>query len=434
VISFLRPSPIPPCQGRRRARITRLAAGIAIPLLASVGGCNGQRLQPIMRPLEGTLYIAVGVRYTVDGELLKEIRSSSAILQSEFRNLQPKVRLQVEVFPEESLATELRLRNSFGLSPDLLLVNESTARDLAQERLIDTVSFPPALLDQLDRGSVLRVRRSDGTLTGLPMELQPQVACFDRRRVPRSPATLSELLAFSAKGMEVGLSLDATSLAWTLGPLGAIDAVSSLLSKEPVTPVTRQGLENWLGWLRQADQQQHVTFFPTETDLLKELTAGTLDWIPCRSINLTRIKARLGQNLGVTALPSGPYGGASPITMERVLAFGVNSSPDQRKLALAMARFAVSPLHQREIVQQTLYSLPVNREVAPPVRSSSVVASLVEGRQQSVKSSTIRLINGSTKDQREAWQALLTRFLFDDLSQQDTLEGLIELLGGGRSR
>lgn len=83
-------------------------------MLASVGGCNGQRLQPIMRPLEGTLYIAVGVSYTVDGELLKEIRSRSAILQSTFRNLQPKVRLQVEVFPEESLATELRLRNSSG--------------------------------------------------------------------------------------------------------------------------------------------------------------------------------------------------------------------------------------------------------------------------------------------------------------------------------
>jgi len=235
--------------------------------------------------------------------------------------------------------------------------------------------------------------------------------------------------------MEVGLSLDATSLAWTLGPLGAIDAVSSLLAREPVTPETREGLANWLGWLRQADQQQHVTFFPTETELIKELTAGTLDWIPCRSINLTRVKARLGQNLGVGPLPSGPYGGASPITRERVLAFGVNSSPVQRQLALALARFAVSPLHQRDIVLRSQYVLPVNREVAPPVRSSSVVASMVEGRQQSLRRSTIRLIeSSSSKEQREAWQALLTRFLFDDLSQQDTLKGLIELLSGVRSR
>jgi maltose-binding protein MalE len=412
-----------------------IAVGLALPLMAAIGGCQGRRLQPILRPLEGTLYIAVGVSDdAIDGELQKEIRSRTAMLQTTFRTLQPRVRLQVEVFPEESLPNELRLRNSTGLSPDLLLVNESTARDLAREKLIDTVTFSPALLDQLDAGSVVRVRRSDGTLTGLPMELQPQVACFDRRRLRQSPATLTDLLAASAKGVEVGLSLDATSLAWTLGPLGAVDAVSSLLAGEPVTPLTRQGLANWLGWLRQADQQQHVTFFPTETELIKELAAGTLDWIPCRSINLTRVKASLGENLGVAPLPSGPFGDASPITRERVLAFGVNSSPVQRQLALALARFAVSPLHQRDIVLRSQYVLPVNREVAPPVRSSSVVASMVEGRQQSLRRATIRLIEASSREQREAWQALLTRFLFDDLSEQDTLKGLIELLGGGRSR
>ncbi len=426
--------PTPPAQ-TRPAAIRVVAAGLALPLLVSLAGCNGQRLQPMLRPLEGTVYIAVGVSEdAIDGELQKEIRARTAMLQTTFRTLQPKVRLQVEVFPEENLPNELRLRNSTGLSPDLLLVNESTARDLVRERLIDTVSFPAALLDQLDAGSVVRVRRTDGTLTGLPMELQPQVACFDRRRVSRSPATLSELLAFSAKGMEVGLSLDAVNLAWTLGPLGAIDAVSSLLARQPVTPVTRQGLESWLGWLRQADQQQHITFYPTELELLKGLIAGTLDWIPCRSINLTRVKARLGKNMGVAPLPSGPYGSASPITRERVLAFGVNSSPVQRQLALALARFAISPLHQRDMILRSQFVLPVNREVAPPVRSSSVVAAMVVGRQQSMQRATIRLVEGSSNGQREAWQALLTRFLFDDLSPQATLSGLIELLSGGRSR
>jgi len=57
-----------------------------------------------------------------------------------------------------------------------------------------------------------------------------------------------------------------------------------------------------------------------------------------------------------------------------------------------------------------------------------------EGRQQSIQSSTLRLVGKSSKSQRDAWQALLTRYLFDDLSQQDTLKGLIDLLGGERSR
>ena len=370
----------------------------------------------------------------LDSELQKEIRKRTAQLQASFRALQPKVRLQVEVFPEETLRNELLIRNRTGLSPDVLLVNESTARDLAREHLINTVRFPSVVLDQLDAGSVERVRRSDGTLTGLPMELQPQVACFDRRHVKRSPATLEELLAFSAKGMEVGLSLDAVNLAWTLGPLGAIDAVGNLRAGEPATAATQTSLRGWLQWLHLADHQQHVTFYPTETELLKQLMAGALDWIPCRSINILRLRSRLGKNLGVTPLPSGPSGDATPITRERVLSFGVNSSPVQRQLALALARFAISPLHQREMVQGNQYVLPVNREVAPPVRSSSVLAAMVEGRQQSMRGATIRLVEGSTKGKGEAWQALLTRFLFDDLSQQATLEGLIGLLARERSR
>ena len=416
-------------------RIKLLAAGLLLPLMASLGGCHGQRLQPILRPLEGTLYIAVGVsQEALDSELQKEIRKRTAQLQASFRALQPKVRLQVEVFPEKNLRNELLIRNRTGLSPDVLLVNESTARDLAREHLINTVRFPSVVLDQLDAGSVERVRRSDGTLTGLPMELQPQVACFDRRHVKRSPATLEELLAFSAKGMEVGLSLDAVNLAWTLGPLGAIDAVGNLRAGEPATAATQASLRGWLQWLRLADQQQHVTFYPTETELLKQLMAGALDWIPCRSINILRLRSRLGKNLGVAPLPSGPSGYATPITRERVLSFGVNSSPVQRQLALALARFAISPLHQREMVQGNQYVLPVNREVAPPVRSSSVLAAMVEGRQQSMRGATIRLVEGSTKGKGEAWQALLTRFLFDDLSQQATLEGLIGLLARERSR
>ena len=147
MIPLCRRSTTPPTQGRRPLTSKLFAVGLAIPLLTSVGGCRGHGLQPMLRPLEGTLYIAVGVSEdAIDGELQKEIRSRTAMLQTTFRTLQPRVRLQVEVFPEESLPNELRLRNSTGLSPDLLLVNESTARDLAREKLIDTVSFPAALL------------------------------------------------------------------------------------------------------------------------------------------------------------------------------------------------------------------------------------------------------------------------------------------------
>ena len=46
---------------------------------------------------------------------------------------------------------------------------------------------------------------------------------------------------------------------------------------------------------------------------------------------------------------------------------------------------------------------------------------------------TIRL-EASSKGQREGWQALLTRYLFDDLSQPAALEALVELLSARKSR
>ena len=424
-----------PRPGRRPAAdARRLALGVAIPLTVCLGGCRLGGIRPLFRPLEGTLYVAVGVSGdALDTELEAEVRQRQAQLQTAFRALQPRVRLQVQLYPEETLRHELRLRNRTGLSPDLLLVNQSTAAGLAREKLISTLAFPATLLDQLDAGSVARLRRSDGTMTGLPVELQPQLACFDRRRVSESPASLEELLAMSAKGMEVGLPIDAVNLAWTLGPLGAIDAVSSLLEEQPLTPAALARLAGWLEWLRQADQQQHITFFPTQSQLVDQLMVGDLDWIPCISINISRLRKSLGSNLGVAPLPSGPYGMASPITRERVFTFGVNSSPDQRQLALALARFAISPLHQRNMVLRDQFLLPVNRQVAPPVRSSSIIAAMVEGREQSMRTGTLRLLAGSSERQREGWQTLLTRYLFDDLSQTDTLNALIALLRGGRA-
>ena len=49
----------------------------------------------MLRPLEGTLYIAIGVsQEALDTELQKEVRERTALLQASFRALQPRVRLQ----------------------------------------------------------------------------------------------------------------------------------------------------------------------------------------------------------------------------------------------------------------------------------------------------------------------------------------------------
>ncbi len=397
-------------------------------LLGTVAGCQVQRPK-IVQQLRGTLYIAVGINdEALDSELQSEVRRRMNQLQTLFRTLHPHVRLAVQVYPEANLPLELAVRDLAGLSPDLLVVNEATAQSLAHAGLIRPIRLPASITDQLDAVSVERTRLPDGRLVGVPLDLQPQLACFDRRRLARSPATIDELVAESARGLEVGLSLDAASLAWTLGPLGAIDSVNAAMGGATVTPAMRQRIGHWLGWLYATDQQEHITIFPTQSLLAEQLMRGELDWISCRSISLQRLRTKLGKHLGVAPLPSGPYGTASPITEERLLAFGRNSSEGQRRLAEALARFAISPLRQRDLIQQGENVLPVNLRVTPPVEASEEMAAMVAARQQSLRSVSFRLVQKSSPLMQEEWVALLTRFLFDDLDQQKSLDGLIELL------
>jgi arabinogalactan oligomer/maltooligosaccharide transport system substrate-binding protein len=415
----------------RRRRVARRPAALAALLLILAGSMAGCRLERprVVRELRGTIYIAVGVSDdALDAELQSELRQRMARLQTMFRALHPDVRLQVQVYPEDSLSNELRIRNRTGLAPDLLVVNQSTARELSLQGLIRPVRFAPTVTDQLDPGSIARAQRSNGSLVGLPLDLQPQLACFDKRRVKQSPATLKELQASSAKGLEVGFAIDAANLAWTLGPLGAIESVSSLMANGTVTPLARERIGGWLQWLHAADQQRHITVFPSQTQLVDQLMIGGLDWISCRSINFTRLKTKLGKYLGVAPLPAGPYGPASPITEERVLAFGVNSSQGQRQLAEALAGFAISPLNQRDLIVHGENVLPVNLQVTPPVQSSGLLAAMVMAHQQSLRSGTFRLVEKANPTMVEEWATILNRFLFDDLNQQQTLDGLIEIL------
>jgi arabinogalactan oligomer/maltooligosaccharide transport system substrate-binding protein len=397
-------------------------------LLGSVAGCQVKRPK-VVQKLRGTLYIAVGINdEALDTELQSEVRRRMNQLQNLFRSLHPDVRLSVQVYPEATLPLELTIRNLAGLSPDLLVVNESTAQALNHAGLIRPIRLPASVTDQLDVVSVERTRLPDGRLVGVPLDLQPQLACFDRRRLPRSPATIDELVAESDRGLEVGLSLDAASIAWTLGPLGAIESVGAVMGGAPVTPLMRQRIGHWLGWLYATDQKRHITVFPTQSLLLEQLMKGELDWITCRSISLQRLRTRLGKHLGVAPLPSGPHGAASPITEERLMALGKSSSEGQRRLAEALARFAISPLRQRDLIQQGENVLPVNREVTPPVATSEEMAAMVASREQSLRSVSFKLVQKSNLLMQDEWVTLLTRFIFDDLDRQKVLDGLIEIL------
>jgi hypothetical protein len=367
----------------------------------------------------------------IDADLQKVVRTRLGALQEAFQHLHPAVRLEVLVLPEERLLGEVRRRSRSGLAPDLLLLNGDTANRLHRQGLTEPWDLPSPETDQLDPRVIARVRVSPEEVFALPQSLQPQLACFDRARLQRSPATLDELLAASSQGQRFGLPMDLLNLAWTLGALGALDSMAEVLADEPVTPLTRSRIAGWLLWLRSADLQQRITLTLSQRELIRRFQAGEIDWIACRSSDIDRLRDTLGNRLGLAPLPDGPAGPASPISRLRVLALGLNSSPAQRRAAQALTSFAVNPQMQRALTLQTQELLPVNRNVPVPVSSSRDLAALVAAQRQSEASPALEaLTQPGARFERQA-NRILTRFHYGELDTTAAADALIEALREG---
>ena len=354
-----------------------------------------------------------------------------------YKRLHPDVHmnLNVIVFQEQQLKQELRRRNGRGLGPDLLIVNASTAVDLLNEGLTSKIQVPAAVQNSLEPWVRSRVEVKGG-LTALPVAIEPQLSCYNRTRIPSPPATLKELMELAAKGRQIGLSIFPQSLWWTTGPLGANQAIWHLLQSkasplEPVDARERARITAWLTWLGDASRQSHVNFFNNDEDLLDGLSKGKLDWISCLSFNLPRLKQTMGENLGVASLPAGPNGPASPGSLLRALAFGINSSPRTRQIAMDLGILQLNPLAQRTSSLNSQQMLPVNRYATPPVSSSSRLKALVNAQEQFQQSyfnaeSTLSL-NRIKKHMPEI-ESIFTKLVVDVIKPEQASQQLIDIL------
>jgi arabinogalactan oligomer/maltooligosaccharide transport system substrate-binding protein len=310
-------------------------------------------------------------------------------LAEEYRRLYPNVRLSIFTVTEDGVEQELRKRTSRGLGPDLILLRAPLANSLFEEGLIAPVPLSPSMersIAQIAPNYLARVRHGSD-LAGLPLHELVTLACFNRQRVPIPPSTTEDLMALAASGRTIGLSIDPYGIWWTAGTRDATKAIVPILTGDlDPAPATNELMEakitSWLAWLRQIAQQSKVDIASGPEELSDGLMTSRLDWIPCFSITIDVLKTRMGNRLGVSALPRGPGGMPSPFNMLQVWAFGLDSSPRQRQYASDLAELSVDPLLQRRYVLESQEVLPVNRAVETPVASSGVLAALAEAQRQ----------------------------------------------------
>lgn len=414
-----------------------MAMGLMVSLLLAplAGGCASAGRLPEGRParqLRTTLYIAIGVERapdrSTDLEALQHLRAKVLQLQQSFANVHPGVQLEVLEFNNDAMLQEVRRRTRSGLGPDLVLVDGHTAESLYEQHLLRPIPLPnPAsalLLPQL----IPYVQAGPRQWFALPVGLEPQLACFDRRRMQRAPATLRELVEASSQGRRIGLPLEMGGLSWTMGSLGVLESLSTMMRSGEASAGQRQALRSWLEWLLNADLQLRIRFERSQGSLVRGLRRGELDWISCSSEDVAGLRSELGPHLGLAPLPSGPGGAASPVSTVRVWGFGRNSSARQRAAAEALVRFTLNPPIQRGFTIQTQGLLPVISSTSLPVASSANLAALLAAQEQANAAQSLTEPLIGLRQSHHRANRVLTLFLYGELDSTQATEALVQVL------
>ena len=399
--------------------------GLLLSLLSSLTlmGCSSAPQLPNL------IYLAIGTNadQTIDAEMVEELRYRISLLSDGYQQINPATHFQFALYSKDQITAAMRRRNQAGLGPDLMFVDGDTARRLLGQGLVDPFPLTPELANLFNAEDLKRMRTGNGAMAGLPILVQTQVACFNRKRLPYPPTNLEELLGASAQGNNIGLSVDLVSLFWTAGSVGALNALNRAAVGAPINPEERRSIVNWLAWLQNAANQRRVTFYGNPASTLQEFSAGRLDWIPCASVNLPRLRKSLGPALGVASLPSGPGGSASPVNRLRVLALGRSSSQAGRKRALTFSRFSVNPLVQRGLTLGSQTVLPANRFVQIPVQSSLTLAAMVDSQRAGERSDTMVNLLQNDNPLTAATQGLIAQLVFGEVSPLAATDRMIRL-------
>lgn len=404
-----------------RRPIQTLLAAAALTL----AGCSSRVQVPT--PLH--LALVTNADQRLDNDLREDFQSRLKLVERGLLRIHPEAIVQVAIYPGDQLLGPIQRRSRAGLEPDLLFVNGDTALTLLRDGLVDPYPVSPELLQSFEPSMLERVRDPQGRLAGLPVLVQSQVACFNRRQVHEPPRNLKDLLQLSASGKPVGLSVEPVELVWSAGSLGAIPALIQTLGGQQLSQANQQAMVRWLDWLQQASGQQRVVFYANQQEAIAAFLAQQVAWIPCSSINLGMIRRHLGANLGVAPLPDGPgERRAAAFNRVRVIALGPHSSGNARRLALAFGRFSANPLTQRTMTTGSLSVLPANRFVNLPLQSSQQLQAMHTAVEQGRQTNALAALIHSNDSRLPQVQNLFTRLVFGEASPAFTAQALEQLL------
>ena len=355
--------------GLSRAWLVGLTAGL-LSGCSAIDALHPPAVLDIVRTIDNKANIT-----TQDYEQLEYI---SNLVFQQIRDIDPQIQPQLQLQSSTNFIDEIRQQTESGFGPDLIITDSETALALYRSRLIDPIQLSEQDRQDTPQSLLDLVTAKNGALVARPVNQFVQLACFNKERLPTAPRTLEDMKQ-SSSDATFGMAIQLKDLFWSAEAFDAGPALKAAMDSSGTSQVDYETVTAWLSWLVDSSYQQNIRFLNNQGNLRDGLIRGELDWITCWSNNLRGLKLKLGDRLGVTALPKGPNQNRTATTRLEVWALGLNSSPLQRRKALLMLDFVTKPWAQKTYSLTTKNSMPVSQKAA------TVVASKIPGGNEALR-------------------------------------------------
>jgi maltose-binding protein MalE len=228
-------------------------------------------------------------------------------------------------------------------SPDLLLnISDKVSTETVQR-------FRPSALDALRYGH---------GLYGLPLAVRVKALYYNRALVSAPVLAVDDFRLQATAGVPIILDTRFERALWGIGAFGG-----RLFDEEYRAIIHYGGFDEWLAWLRASRDHYAIPLSDNGDELRSLFETGQIAYYVGGPEELQTLMTALGENLGVTLLPSGPGGDAVPELEVTAFYFSGAASPSQVALAMEFVQFATH-IESQILLAELAADVPANAMVA----------------------------------------------------------------------
>ena len=312
----------------------------------------------------GALLIYVGIPNYAEKDLnqagFRKARKAEELLMANanrrLKGQYPGTSIAISYYPNRDLLGMVRRRSGLGLGPDLIIASATVTEELYAEGLIK----PFRIKEGHSKSPMNELQsiylNSSGDRIGLPILIDSQLGCGNRKLIKQIPSTFNELL-----NLRVPIAFDAAERdqIWIYGVFGAAEPIMRAVAANPhaFSDQDVHALEKYLNTVRSEFPKLDLFSSPSHNRLLLGLEKGELAWTTCRTSDIPRLRESLAEDLLVSPLPKGEQGVPLSIPIIRTATIGTHSTDRQKLLAKAWLGYWLQPIEQRIIREKHLRPL-----------------------------------------------------------------------------